>query len=237
MTQPSNERWLPIPGHKGTYEISDHGRVWSCRRTIRRSDGRTSTVGGRILKGGTLKSGHRSVWLATSTGEGDWRLIHRLVLEAFVGVCPEGMECCHFDDDPSNNRLGNLRWATRNENMLDRSRNGIDNNATKNATHCFRGHAFDGKNTIVYSDGHRACRECKNAAGRRRNAERRVAIPRPERTQCKRGHRLEDPNLRIGHLPHRYCKACHRAQAWASHNDQRHRLQEIADDYYARIMA
>ena len=39
--------------------------------------------------------------------------VHRLVLITFVGPCPEGMECCHKDDNPLNNRLENLRWDTQ----------------------------------------------------------------------------------------------------------------------------
>ncbi len=42
--------------------------------------------------------------------------VHRLILETFVGPCPEGHETLHLDDDPRNNRLGNLRWGTREEN-------------------------------------------------------------------------------------------------------------------------
>ncbi len=50
--------------------------------------------------------------------------IHRLVLEAFVGPCPEGMECRHLDGDGTNNRLENLAWGTPKENSADRRRHG-----------------------------------------------------------------------------------------------------------------
>ena len=46
--------------------------------------------------------------------------VHRLVLEAFVGPCPAGLECRHLDTDPLNNRLENLVWGTREENHADR---------------------------------------------------------------------------------------------------------------------
>lgn len=49
----------------------------------------------------------------------------RLVLEAFVGPCPEGMEACHFPDrDPANNQLENLRWDTHQANMVDKATHG-----------------------------------------------------------------------------------------------------------------
>lgn len=51
------------------------------------------------------------------------RHVHRLVLLAYVGPCPEGHESLHHDDDPKNNRLANLRWGTRTENRLDAVRN------------------------------------------------------------------------------------------------------------------
>lgn len=240
----TNEKWLPVAGFEGHYMISDYGRVWSVKRSIIRSDGRTSTVGGRVLKCGTGKSGHKYVTLAHPDSGCRSYLVHRMVLETFVGPCPPNMECCHYDDNPGNNRLPNLRWASRSENMLDRTRNGIDNNGTKNATHCARGHEFDDANTITYRAGHRSCRACKNDAERRRRDRRRAerqtgqraANPRPVRTHCKRGHLLEHPNLRTGQLPSKNCKACHRAQSWASYNKQTHNLQAISDDYYARMM-
>jgi hypothetical protein len=53
-----------------------------------------------------------------------WRFLHRLVLEAFVGPCPPGCVGCHANDDPSDNRLENLRWDTHKANSADAVRNG-----------------------------------------------------------------------------------------------------------------
>lgn len=50
--------------------------------------------------------------------------VHRLVLEAFVGPCPEGYQGAHGDGDVSNNHLKNLRWATPGENAADRDAHG-----------------------------------------------------------------------------------------------------------------
>ncbi len=50
--------------------------------------------------------------------------VHRLVLEAWVGPCPDGMECCHGDGDPTNNCLENIRWATHQDNVDDTNRHG-----------------------------------------------------------------------------------------------------------------
>ena len=43
--------------------------------------------------------------------------VHRIVLEAFVGECPEGFECDHSDRNRHNNTLTNLRWLSRSDNI------------------------------------------------------------------------------------------------------------------------
>jgi hypothetical protein len=53
--------------------------------------------------------------------------VHQLILEAFVGPCPPGMECRHKDGNPTNNRLENLAWGTRTENIADRVAHGTSN--------------------------------------------------------------------------------------------------------------
>ncbi len=57
---------------------------------------------------------------------GRWisREVHGIVLEAFVGPCPSGMECRHLDGDGTNNHISNLRWGTRKENAQDRRMHG-----------------------------------------------------------------------------------------------------------------
>ena len=46
-------------------------------------------------------------------------LLHRLILETFVGPCPEGLECLHADDVKANCAIGNISWGTRKKNMED----------------------------------------------------------------------------------------------------------------------
>lgn len=51
--------------------------------------------------------------------------VHKLVLEAFVGLRPEGKEACHFPvHDPACNYLWNLRWDTDKANAADRKVHG-----------------------------------------------------------------------------------------------------------------
>lgn len=71
----------------------------------------------------TSPCGHRSVSVSSGVKKKRYQ-IHRLVLEAFVGECPDGMQCRHLNDVAWDNRLENLKWGTPKENGEDRVRNG-----------------------------------------------------------------------------------------------------------------
>lgn len=127
----SGERWLPVLGYEGFYEVSDRGRVRSLPRVTERIGrrGKSSLLRfpGKLLKTPPFgKAGHVGVNLYEN-GKGSTFQVHRLVLDAFVGPRPDGMECRHLDGNPANNRLENLAWGTRAENMADRTRLGEHN--------------------------------------------------------------------------------------------------------------
>ena len=105
------EVWLPIPGYEGWYSVSNIGRV-------RRDKIGPATYPGRILKCWSDRHGYRRVELFNRKWLGYFQ-VHRLVLMAFVGPRPEGMECRHLNGNPSDNRLENLRWGTSKENSAD----------------------------------------------------------------------------------------------------------------------
>lgn len=71
----------------------------------------------QITNGFVGKKGR--VWLS---GPKEWA--HRMVAEAFLGPCPKGLEVCHGDGNPINNRVGNLRYDTHRNNMLDAIQHG-----------------------------------------------------------------------------------------------------------------
>ena len=159
----SKEIWKPVVGYEGSYEVSNNGRIFSIPRLNSRGFSRR----GRFLKPAPDTSGHLQVGLSRN-GIQSRKAVHRLVLEAFVGPCPPGMEACHWDDDPTNNRLENLRWDTRSANDADMVRNGNHNMARK--MFCKHGHPFDAVNTYVKPNGSRDCRECRrNAAKKHRD--------------------------------------------------------------------
>jgi hypothetical protein len=46
--------------------------------------------------------------------------VHSMVAETFLGPKPKGKECAHGNGKHTDNRVENLRWATRTENLIDR---------------------------------------------------------------------------------------------------------------------
>jgi hypothetical protein len=101
-----NEQWLPIVGYEQNYEVSDYGRV--------RSIARPACAGGLLALSPTKQGYARtSLW---QRGKRASFLVHRLVLEAFNGPCPNGLEAAHLNGNRSDNALSNLIWATRKEN-------------------------------------------------------------------------------------------------------------------------
>ncbi len=119
----TKERWKDVPDYEGRYSVSDRGRVRSLPRTITDKTGRPRFLRGKILKP-ILWEGYLSANL-NKQGKSQRFGIHRLVLLAFVGPCPDSMECRHFPDrDRSNNKLENLQWGTPKENQHDRIEHG-----------------------------------------------------------------------------------------------------------------
>ncbi|MGP9622564.1 NUMOD4 motif-containing HNH endonuclease [Corynebacterium sp. AOP34-AQ2-28] len=164
----TSERWLPVTGYGGIYEVSDQGRVRSLSRVV------STRKGDRRYRGKTLapKSNRHGYPLVVLADGGVLRSkrVHRLVLEAFVGPCPEGMEACHNNGDRGDPRLANLRWDSASENQRDRRRHGTDYQANK--THCPAGHPYDAENMKVIPSRPTAryCKACHKARSTNRKA-------------------------------------------------------------------
>ena len=101
------EIWKPIPSSPH-YEASSLGQIRSliARRGTRKIP--------KILKLYPGERGYLQVSVNRKT-----RRVHNLVLEAFVGPKPEGLESCHNDSNKLNNSISNLRYDTRMGNVSD----------------------------------------------------------------------------------------------------------------------
>lgn len=93
------------------YSVTTEGRVWSHKTN-------------RWLKPSPFSNGKYLFVCPRKAGMTHHRMIHRLVLETFVGPCPAGMETCH---------LHNLRWGTRADNTQDRKKHGTFTQGTHHA--------------------------------------------------------------------------------------------------------
>jgi len=90
------------------YKVYEGGRVWSY-------------VSGKFLKPFTNERGlpiYGFGWHGVQIS------MSRLLLTTFVRPPKQGEKALHWDDDPSNNALDNLRWGTDKDNKDDSKRNG-----------------------------------------------------------------------------------------------------------------
>lgn len=158
---PAPERWLPVPDYEDYYEVSSLGRVRSLDRRVPTRGNGTRLVPGRILVLGTYDDGHKHVTFSVN-GKPRTFTVHGVVLAAFVGPRPEGLQVRHFPDrDPANNRLDNLIYGTPKENMEDRDE-WHGTNYEANLTHCPQNHPYDEANTYRTPSGFRQCRTCRD---------------------------------------------------------------------------
>lgn len=118
----AQEIWKPVADYEGLYMVSNLGRVKSVPRP--------GTKGG-ILKPAPDDRGYLKVKLYKNGGKSTHQ-VHRLVMRAFVGECPDGYEVDHVDWNPKNNRLSNLRYLPAEENNSRKSPEWYKNTAEAN---------------------------------------------------------------------------------------------------------
>lgn len=102
------ETWRDVVGYEGIYQVSDHGQV--------KGVARPRSKGGLLAQGRT--NGYPCLVLAhngTRTVK-----VHVLVAAAFLGPRPAGYDVMHLNANRADNRVENLRYGTRSENMFQR---------------------------------------------------------------------------------------------------------------------
>lgn len=112
------ETYIQIKNFEGCYEVSNLGNVRSIERPVYNSDGSWKrTAKSRIMKPYKMPNGYLHVSLRKGTIYKSLR-IHRLVAEHFLNNPDNLPEVNHKDCDKENNRLTNLEWTTRKDNVL-----------------------------------------------------------------------------------------------------------------------
>lgn len=116
-----------VHGFEGLYVVSTQGEIKSLDRVV--FGKKKQTVGERVIKQFDNGSGYKTVRLWRD-GKQTMKYVHRVVLEAFVGLGGD-MDACHNDGDKTNNTLANLRWDTRSSNHIDKLTHGTMANGEK----------------------------------------------------------------------------------------------------------
>lgn len=192
------EEWRDVDGFDG-YEVSDHGRV--------RSNRGEEPV---ILACGEHTKGYRTVRLSLG-GRGNAKnfLIHRLVLEAFVGPKPEKAQAGHKDGNKGNNKLSNLEWRTTraaHENQKERGTllDGVKNHNTKlteKQVKAIRKKLKNGATTVAlakeYDVSTPTISDIKNGVTWNHDAKDFSRDRAAARAICKPGRKVLDPQNRI----------------------------------------
>ena len=183
MNDATPERWLPVPDWEDLYEVSSHGTVRSLRKGI-------------FLKPSYANTGGYALVVLCRDGMKKGKYVHQLVLEAFVGPCPPGLETRHLDGDPTNNRWapgltedeiraagGNLIYGTPSQNISDQVGHGTHPWGCRDR--CENDHELTEGNTWIeyYPDGTFKARRCK-ACNRDRSTAQRAKRETDER-RCK----------------------------------------------------
>ena len=118
------ETWKPL-ARNPNYEVSTTGRVREKARPVF-NRGRIHSKPPRNIEPFIDPEGYAFVVLRKPMGTGAEKIfVHRLVMEVWVGQCPEDMTVDHIDRVRTNNALSNLRYATKAEQTENRDLSGI----------------------------------------------------------------------------------------------------------------
>ena len=106
------EEWKPVVGFELMYEVSNAGDVRSIET-------------GRLLRQYINNSGYPAISFRKGSGKSYKRLVHRVVMAAFVGPCPEGHSVNHIDCNKLNNFITNLEYVTHSANLAHAYQHGL----------------------------------------------------------------------------------------------------------------
>lgn len=112
------EEWKDVLGFEGLYLVSNTGKVKSLSRKSSNSGSYSGFVMVREkeLKQTTNRLGYKTITLFKD-GSRHFKIVHRIVAEAFIENPNNYQEVNHKDLDKSNNNVSNLEWCNRSMNI------------------------------------------------------------------------------------------------------------------------
>lgn len=141
-TATNEEIWLPINGYTGLYEVSSHGRVKRLR-TKRRCGNSIRVYQEKVLSPYTNNKGYLMIDLVDEHGVRHKNSVHRIVAEVFLEKTNKEYEVNHIDCNKKNNRVDNLEWCSKKQNVRHAYNSGLMKNsiakAKQNIRHTLRG--------------------------------------------------------------------------------------------------
>ncbi len=119
----TKEIWIDVQFYEGFYQVSNHGRVKGLKRILhsrsRNGNEYTKEAKEKILKDRVDTKGYFYVSLSDARKHPpkNYR-IHRLLANAFIQNPNNYNEINHKNGVRTDNRMENLEWCTRSENIL-----------------------------------------------------------------------------------------------------------------------
>jgi len=123
-----NENWKVVQfddkiSEKEKFKISNYGRVLNCKGEIE-----------RIVKASFI-NGYQNLPLKQQVNKKSTsRYVHKLVAEHFLEK-NDGIYVIHLNYDKTDNRIANLRWATKREKEIHQFENPIYKNGNRRRTY------------------------------------------------------------------------------------------------------
>lgn len=127
----ASERWAPVPGYEGLYEVSSAGSVRVLKRSPIDKMSRQRNFPAKNLSicyGKQEKYGYGHVTLHDRDGNQERVWVHRIVAAAFIPNPDNKPQVNHKDGNKQNNRVENLEWVTIRENLLHAFATGLHPN-------------------------------------------------------------------------------------------------------------
>jgi hypothetical protein len=118
--------WKDVEGYEGLYQVSNTEKVRSLDRYVKSRIGKRFAKG-RVLKQMLGKFGYLTVYLCNKKGK-KRKPVHRLVAQSFILNPNNYLEINHKNGIKTDNRVGNLEWCTRSQNMKHAYINGLKSN-------------------------------------------------------------------------------------------------------------